>query len=94
MVADGSYEIAEIQKLTREKIALYAKNSRQNLSASDIISTRFILNLKKAAFKMTHIKNCISRVIDPADINKKWCRSMSDQIEMEQGWNNEPLNDL
>ena len=43
---------------------------------------------------MTHIKNHVSRVIDPADINKKWCRSMSDKIELEYGWKNEPLKDL
>ena len=73
---------------------MYAKNSRKNLLASEIISTCFIFDLKKAAFKMTHIKNRISRVIYPADINKKWCRSMNDQIELEQGWNNEPLKGL
>ena len=43
---------------------------------------------------MTHIKNRVSRVIEPADINKKWCLSMNDQIELEEGWNNEPLKDL
>ena len=43
---------------------------------------------------MTHIKNRISRVINPADIDKKWCRYMNDQIELEQGWNIEPLKDL
>ena len=91
MVADGLDEIAEIQKLTRKTISLYAKNSIKNLLASDIVSTRFILDLEKAAFKMTHIKNRISFVIDPANMNKKWCRSMNDQIELEQGWNNDPL---
>ena len=43
---------------------------------------------------MTHIKKRISRVINPYDIDKKWCRSMNDQIELEKGWNNEPLKDL
>ena len=71
MVADGLDEIAEIQQFTRETISLYVKNSRKNLSASDIVSTRFILDLEKVAFKMTHIKNRISRVMDPADIDKK-----------------------
>ena len=94
MVADGLDEIAEIQKLTRETISLYVKNIRKNLSGYDIVSTRFILDLEKAAFKMTHIKNRISHVIDPADIDKKLCRSMNDQIELEQGWKNEPLKDL
>ena len=70
MVADGLDEISEIQKLTRDTISLYAKNSRKNLSAYDIVSTRFILDLEKAAFKITHIKNRISRAIDPADIDK------------------------
>ena len=69
MVADGLDEITNIQKLTRETISLYAKNSRKNLSGSDIVSTRFILDLKKAAFKMTHIKNCIARTINPSDID-------------------------
>ena len=66
----------------------------KNLSASDIVSTRSILDLEKASFKMTHIKNRISRNMDPADIDKKWCRSMNDQIELEQGCNNDPLKDL
>ena len=70
MVVDGLDEIAKIQQLTRETISLYAKNSRKNLWGSDIVSTRFILDLEKAAFKMTHIKNHISRVINPADIDK------------------------
>ena len=80
MVANGLNEIAEIQQLTRETILLYAKNSRKNLSGSDIVSTRFILDLKKAAFKMTHIKNRISCIINPDDIDNKWCRSMNDQL--------------
>ena len=91
MVSDGFDEITEIQQLTRETISLYAKNSRKNMPRSDIVSTRFILDLKKAAFKMTHIKNRIFRVIKPADINKTWCRSMNDQFYFEQGWKNEPL---
>ena len=66
MVGDGLDEIAEIQKLTREKILLYAKTCRKNLSTSVIVSTRFILDLKKAAFKMTHIKNHVPCVIGPA----------------------------
>ena len=93
MVSDVLDEITKIQQLTRETISLYAKNSRKNLSRSDIVSTWFILDLKKATFKMTHIKNHISRVINPADIDKKWCRSMNDQF-LEQGWKNEPLKDL
>ena len=92
MLSDGLDEIAEIQQLKREKILLYAKNSRKNLSGSDIVSTRFILDLEKATFKMTHIKNRISRVINPFDIDKKCCCSMNDNFDLEQGWKNEPLN--
>ena len=80
MVANGLDKIAEIQKFTRETILLYAKNSRKNLSRSDIVSTRFILDLKKAAFKITHTNNRISRVINPSDIYMKWCRSTNDQF--------------
>ena len=80
MVGDGLDEISDIQKLTRETISLYTNTCRKKLSMSDIVSTRFILDLQKAAFKMTHIKNRVSRVIEPADINKEWCRSMNDQI--------------
>ena len=80
--------------MNRATILLYAKNSRKNLSGSDIVSTRFILDLEKSAFNMTNIKNRISRVINPSDIDKKWCRSMNDQIELEQGWKNKPLQDL
>ena len=94
MVADGLDEIAEIQQFTIGTISLYAKIYRNNLSTSDIVSTRFILDLEKAVFKMTQIKNRVSSVIEPADINKKWCRSMNCQIEFEQGWNNETLNEL
>ena len=92
MVANGLDEIAENQQLTRETILLFAKNSRKNLPGYDIDRTRCIL--EKAVFKMTHLKNRISRVIDPADIDKKWCRSMNGQIELEQGWKNDPLKDL
>ena len=42
---------------------------------------------------MTHIKNRVFRVIDLSDINKKWCRSMNEKIELELGWNNEPLKE-
>ena len=71
MVGDGLDEITEIQQLTRETILLYAKICRKNLSTSDIVSTRFILDLRKASFKMTHIKNRVSCVIETYDINKK-----------------------
>ena len=91
MVSDGLDEITEIKKLTRATIFLYAKNSRKNLSGSDIVSIRFILDLKKAVFKMIHIKNLIYRVINPSNIDKKWCRSMNEKIELEQGWNRVPL---
>ena len=94
MVMDGLDEITEIQELTRDTILLYAKNIRKNTPRSDIISTRFILDQEKAAFKMTHIKNCISCAINPADIDKTWCRSMNDQFDLDRGWKNEPLKDI
>ena len=71
MVSNGLDEITKIQELTRETILLYAKNSRKNLSGSEIFSARFILDLENAAFKMTHTKNRISCVINPAEIDKK-----------------------
>ena len=94
MVSDGLDEIIEIQQLTSATISLYAKNSRKNMPRSDIVSTRFILDLEKAAFKTTHIKHRISCAFNPADINKTWCRSMNDQFDLEQGWKNETLKDL
>ena len=94
MVMDGLDEITEIQELTRETISLYAKNSRNNTPRSDIVSTRFILDLEKAAFKMNHIKHRISCSINLADIDKTWCRSINDKFDLEQGWNNESLKDL
>ena len=94
IVMDGLDEITEIQELTRETISLYAKNSRKNTPRSDIVITRFILDLEKAAFKMTHIKHRISPAINPANIDKTWCRSMNDQFDLERGLNNDPLNDL
>ena len=60
MVMDRLDRITEIQELARETIALYARNIRKNTPRSDIVSTRFILDLKKAALKMTHIKHCVS----------------------------------
>ena len=94
MLSDGLDEINEIQQLTRETISFYTKNIRKKLPRSDIVSTWFILDLEEAAFQMTHIKNRISRVINPTDINKAWCHSMNDQFDLEQGWKNEPLKDL
>ena len=64
------------------------------MSPSDFVSTRFILDLKRAAFKMTHITHRVSRAIIIADIDRTWCRSMNDQIDLEQGWKNEPIKDL
>ena len=58
------------------------------------MSTRFILDLERAAFKMTHIKHRVSHTITIADINRTWCRTMNDQMALEEGWNNEPLKEL
>ena len=40
---------------------------------------------------MTHITHRVSRAIIIADIDRTWCRSMNDQIDLEKGWKNEPL---
>ena len=64
------------------------------MSRSDIVSTRFIPDLEKAALKMTNIKHRNSCAINPSDINNTWCRSINDQFDSEQGWKNEPLKDL
>ena len=61
---------------------------------SDFVSTRFILDLERAAFKMMHITHRVSCVIIIADIYRTWSRSMNDQIDLEQGWKNEPLKYL
>ena len=58
------------------------------------MSTRFILDLERAAFKTTHLTHRVSRIIIITDINRTWCRSMNDQMALEEGWNNKPLKDL
>ena len=58
------------------------------------MSTRFVLDLKRAAFKMTHIKHRVSRTIIIADIDRTWCRTMNEQMALEEGWNNKPLTEL
>ena len=58
------------------------------------MSTFFILDLERAAFKMTHLKHWVSRIIIIAYIDRTWCRSMNDQMALEEGWNNEPLKKL
>ena len=61
---------------------------------SNFVSTRFILDLERADFKMTHITHRVSRAIIIADIDRTWCRFMNDQMALEQGWKNEPLKEL
>ena len=56
--------------------------------------TQFILDLERAAFKMTHITHRVSRAIIIADIDRTRCHSMNDQMDLEQGWKNEPLKEL
>ena len=91
MVMAGLDRVTEIQELTRGTIAFYAKNSSKTMHRSNFVSTRLILDLERAAFKMTHITHRVSRAIIIADIDRTWCRSMNDQIDLEQGWKNEPL---
>ena len=86
--------IEEIQELTENTIALYANNIKRNLHRSNFMSTRFILDLERAAFKMTHVKHWVSRTIIIADIDRTWCRTMNDQTALEEGWKNEPLKEL
>ena len=58
------------------------------------MSTRVILDLERATFKMTHLTHRVSRTIIISDINRTWYRSMNDQMSLEEGWNNEPLKEL
>ena len=58
------------------------------------MSTRFILDLERAAFKMTHITHRVSRSIIIADIDRTWCHSTNDQMDLDQGWKNKPLKEL
>ena len=94
MAEDGLDCINEIQELTENTIVLYAKNIKRHLPHSNFMSTRFVLDLKRAAFKMTHIKHRVYCTITIADINRTWCRTMNDQMSLEEGWKNEPLKEL
>ena len=61
---------------------------------SNFMSTLFILDLERAAFKMTHITHRVSCAIIIANIDITWCCSMNDQMDLEQGWKNKPLKEL
>ena len=91
MVMGGLDCVTEIQELSKVMIALYAKNSKRHMHRSNFMSTWFILDLKRAAFKMTYITHCVSSAIIIADIHRTWCRSMNDQMDLDQGWKNKPL---
>ena len=43
---------------------------------------------------MTHITHRVSRTIIIFDIDRTWCRSMNDQMALEEGWNNDPIKEL
>ena len=62
--------VIKIQELSKVTIALYAKNSKRHMHRSNFMSTRFILNLERAAFKKTHITHRVSRNIIIADIDR------------------------
>ena len=94
MVMDGLDCVTEIQELSKGTIVLYAKNSKRHMHRSNFMSTRFILDLEKAAFKMTHITHRVSRAIINVEIDRTWCRSMNDQMDLEQGWKNDPLKEI
>ena len=86
--------IDKIQELTQNTIALYAKNIKRHPHCSNFMSTRFILDLERAAFKMTHLKHRVSCTIIIADIDRTWYRSMNDQMALEEGCNNDPLKEI
>ena len=94
MVMDGLDRVTDIQELSKGTIALYAKNSRKNVHRSNFVSTRFILDLERAAFNMTHTTRRVSHIVIISDIDRTWCRSMNDQIYLEKGWKNDPLKEL
>ena len=94
MATNGLDCVDEIQELTKTTIALYAKNIKRHLHRSNFMSTRFILDLERAAFKMTHLTHRVSRTIIIADIKRTWCCSINDQMALEEGWKNEPLKEL
>ena len=83
MVMDGLDCVTNIQELSKGTITLYAKNSKRHMHRSKFRSTRFILDLERAAFKMTHITHRVSRAIIIADIDRTWFRSVNDQIDLE-----------
>ena len=94
MATDGLDCIEEIKELTQNTIVLYANNIKRHVHRSNFMRTRFILDLERAAFNMTHLKHRVSRTIIIADIDSTWCRSMNDQMALEEVWNNEPLKEL
>ena len=83
MVMDGLDCVTEIQELSKGTIALYAKNSKRHMHRSNFMSTWFILDLKRAAFKMTHITHRVSRAIITIEIDRTCCLSMNDQMALE-----------
>ena len=74
MVMDGLDCVTEIQE--------------RHMHRSNFMSTRFILDLGRSALKMTHITHHVSRAIITVEIDRTWCRSMNDQMALEEGWNN------
>ena len=80
--------------MSKVTIALYARNIKRHLHHSNFMITWFILDLKRAAFKMTHLTNRVSRTIITVDIDRTWCRSMNDQMALEEGWNNDPIKEI
>ena len=80
--------------MSKGTIVLYGKNNRKTIHRSNFVGTQFILDLERDAFKMTHITHRFSCAIIIADTDRTWCRSMNEQMDLEQGWNNEPLKEL
>ena len=94
MVNDGVDTVSDIQQLTKDTVALFTKTCCKNLPAGQTVSTRFIIDPEKAAFKLTHLEKRVFRPIESADITQKWCRSMIEQMELEDSWDNEPDSEL
>ena len=70
MVMDGSDCVTNIQELSKGTIVLYTKNSKSHMHRSNFMSTRFILDLERASFKMTHITHRVSGAIITVDIDR------------------------
>ena len=70
MAMDGLDCVTKIQELSKVTIVLYARNIKRHMHRSNFMSTRLILDLERAAFKMTHLTHRVSRTIITVDIDR------------------------